>query len=119
MTAHDWEGGTRALGAFLNGNGLNWRTPHGEPVHDDSFLVLLNTHHEPLEFTLPARRFGARWALEIAHGAAGAGAGRALVDGPPGGLARGALAPRHAPRALTAPHGRPATSSSTTSCRGA
>ena len=66
MTRHDWEGGTRALGAFLNGDRLDWRTPHGEPVRDDSFLVLLNTHHDPLEFVLPARRFGARWALEIA-----------------------------------------------------
>jgi isoamylase len=66
MTRRDWEGGTRALGAFLNGDRLDWRTPYGEPVRDDSFLVLLNTHHEPLEFVLPARRFGARWALEIA-----------------------------------------------------
>ena len=44
------------------------RTPHGEPIVDDSFLLLFNAHSEPVEFTLPTRRFGTRWRLELATG---------------------------------------------------
>ena len=40
-------------------------TPHGEPVVDDSFLILFNAHHEPCEFTLPPRRFGRRWEVAL------------------------------------------------------
>ena len=32
---------------------------------DDTFLLLFNADHEPVTFTLPARRFGLRWALEL------------------------------------------------------
>ena len=28
---------------------------------DDTFLVLLNAHHEPMGFTLPAHRKNVRW----------------------------------------------------------
>ena len=41
---------------------------HGEEIVDDSFLLLFNAHFEPVEFTLPTRRFGARWELELATG---------------------------------------------------
>jgi glycogen operon protein len=40
-------------------------TPHGEPVHDDSLILLFNAGHESVEFTLPPRRFGAHWAVEL------------------------------------------------------
>ena len=36
-------------------------TPQGEPVVDDSFLLLFNGHYEPIEFKLPTKRFGTRW----------------------------------------------------------
>jgi glycogen operon protein len=65
MTRRDWEGGLHALGVFLNGDEISERTPRGEPIRDDSFIVLLSAHHEPLEFLLPARRFGMRWELEL------------------------------------------------------
>jgi glycogen operon protein len=66
MTRRDWQGaaGLR-LGVFLNGASLRTRTPQGEPVQDDSFLVLFNAHHEEAEFVLPPRRFGPRWELEL------------------------------------------------------
>ena len=35
------------------------RTPDGEEVVDDSFLLLFNAYGEPITFTLPTRRFGA------------------------------------------------------------
>ena len=61
-----WEGavGSR-LGVFLNGAELQTRAAHGEPVLDDSFLVLFNAEGEPVDFTLPPRRFGLHWALEL------------------------------------------------------
>jgi glycogen operon protein len=66
MTRRDWEGaGGLRLGVFLNGAELKERTPHGEPVHDDSFLILFNANHEDVVFTLPPRRFGLRWRLEL------------------------------------------------------
>ena len=39
--------------------------PPGKPVRDDSFIVLFNAEYEPVEFTLPPRRFGTRWLLEL------------------------------------------------------
>jgi len=66
MTQRDWrntEG--RAIGVFLNGDELRMRTRQNEDVHDESFLLLFNTHHEPVTFRLPTRRFGARWKLEL------------------------------------------------------
>jgi glycogen operon protein len=66
MTRRDWEdGGRRTLGMFLNGEELDETTSRGEPIGDESFLLLFNAHYEPVTFQLPARRFGARWKLEL------------------------------------------------------
>jgi isoamylase len=66
MTRRDWEGaGGSRIGIFLNGGELRMRTPRGEPVSDDSFLILFNAHHEDVVFTLPPRRFGLRWTIEL------------------------------------------------------
>jgi glycogen operon protein len=69
MTQREWQSpDTRTLGVFLNGEELHERTAHGEEIVDDSFLLLLNTAFEPAEFTLPTRRFGAHWQVELATG---------------------------------------------------
>jgi glycogen operon protein len=66
MTQRDWRrGDTRSIGAFLNGDEIHAQTPHGDPVSGDSFLLLFNAHHEPIEFKLPTKRFGTRWKLEL------------------------------------------------------
>jgi glycogen operon protein len=66
MTIRDWENpGSRSLGVFLNGEGLTDLTPWGERERDDSFLLMFNAHFEPVSFRVPARRFGARWELEL------------------------------------------------------
>jgi isoamylase len=71
MTGRDWDdGGARAIGVFLNGNETGSTTQHGEPVRDDSFLLLFNAHYEDVAFRLPARRFATRWALELSTGRA-------------------------------------------------
>jgi isoamylase len=62
MSRRDWaRDDVRALGIFLNGEEIPGPGPGGEPVVDDSFLVLLNAWHEPLGFRMPPRRFGNRW----------------------------------------------------------
>jgi len=67
MTQRDWRREDAfALGAFLNGDEIASRTPHGEEIVDDSFLLLFNAHSEPVTFTLPTRRFGPYWSVELA-----------------------------------------------------
>jgi glycogen operon protein len=66
MNRRDWDdGGLHSLGVFLNGDALRATDAHGEPISDDSFILLFNAHYEPVSFTLPPRRFAARWATEL------------------------------------------------------
>jgi glycogen operon protein len=66
MTRRDWEADDiHALGLFLNGEAIPETDRRGEPIVDDSFLLLFSAHHEDLTFTLPSRRYGMRWALEL------------------------------------------------------
>jgi isoamylase len=65
MTQRDWQQADGALGIFLNGEEVGSRTARGDQVYDDSFIVLVNAHREPVDFVLPARRFGARWEIEL------------------------------------------------------
>ncbi|HXY17222.1 MAG TPA: glycogen debranching protein GlgX [Gaiellaceae bacterium] len=65
MAQRDWQQADGALGIFLNGEEIDARTPRGDHVLDDSFVVLVNAHAEPVDFVLPARRFGSQWALEL------------------------------------------------------
>jgi isoamylase len=65
MTGRDWQGDRHVLGMFLNGQEIPALGPHGEPIEDDSFLMLFNGHEEGREFLLPPKRFGAQWELEL------------------------------------------------------
>jgi len=65
MSDEDWSTGyARAVGVFLNGTALLGRDPRGQRIHDDSFLVLLNAHHGPLQWTLP-KQWGTRWEVAV------------------------------------------------------
>jgi glycogen operon protein len=67
MTQKDWQRqDAHSLGVFLNGLEIPNRTPDGKDVVDDSFLLLFNAYADPITFTLPTRRFGPRWRVEIA-----------------------------------------------------
>jgi glycogen operon protein len=69
MTQKDWHRpDLHTLGVFLNGREIPSRTFDGEEIEDDSFLLLFNSSPEAATFTLPARRFGNRWQLQIATG---------------------------------------------------
>jgi isoamylase len=54
MSDEHWSSGfAKSLGVFLNGAGLASRDERGGLVLDDSFLLLINAHHEPLTFQAP------------------------------------------------------------------
>jgi glycogen operon protein len=66
MARREWDAqGDGRLGVFVNGNALRTVTAEGEPVRDDSFVVIFNAHHESTTFVLPTRRFGRRWQVEV------------------------------------------------------
>jgi glycogen operon protein len=66
MTEHDWDSGFgKAVTVFLNGEGLADVDARGERVVDDSFVVALNAHHEDIDFRLPGREYGTRWAVVV------------------------------------------------------
>lgn len=56
MTDEEWRFDyVRCLGMLLSGDTMDVRDAHGEPIRDDTFLLLLNAHFEPISFTLPGR----------------------------------------------------------------
>ncbi len=65
MTDEDWEAGhARAIGLFVNGEALTHRDQRGQPVVDDSFLLLFNAHHETIEWELPMQ-WGGPWTIVL------------------------------------------------------
>jgi glycogen operon protein len=66
MTQRDWSRGeAKTIGVFLNGDELPKHSVRGEDVQDDSFMLLFNGHYEPITFSLPTRRFGLRWTVDL------------------------------------------------------
>ncbi len=66
MTRRDWErDDIPAFGLFLNGQAIPYPGRRGERIVDDSFLVLINGHHEAVDVKLPSPRYGAEWAVEL------------------------------------------------------
>ncbi|MCB1821078.1 MAG: glycogen debranching enzyme, partial [Candidatus Competibacteraceae bacterium] len=62
MTEEQWHDGlTMAIGIFLNGEEIATPDRRGERIIDDSFILLFNAHHEPIEFTLPENLAPGEW----------------------------------------------------------
>jgi isoamylase len=56
-----WDAGwVRSVGLLLNGKTLNVADENGNKIVDDTFLLLVNSHHEGVEFTLPQKTTGPR-----------------------------------------------------------
>ena len=55
------------LGATWDGAGVNFEEVDdtGAPIVADTFLLLLNAHHEAVPFILPAHRTRVRWELAL------------------------------------------------------
>ncbi len=64
MTEADWNNSQiRFLGLRLAGDAIEELDEHGEPITDDTVLVLLNGHYEPINFVLPECPSFERWRL--------------------------------------------------------
>ena len=54
MSEEEWNSPlVRCLGMLVSGDAVDLVNEHGEPVRDDTFLLLINAHHEPILFVLP------------------------------------------------------------------
>ena len=65
MTDEEW--GThfvKMLGVLLSGDALDVRDWHGQPITDDTFLMLLNASHDAVDFVLPSQA-AQRWAVVL------------------------------------------------------
>ena len=66
MAEADWEAGfAKSLTVFLNGNAITEPGPRGEPITDDSFLLLFNAAEHDVEFIIPPPEYGERWVTEL------------------------------------------------------
>ena len=66
MTRKDWDSGFgKSLGVFLNGEGIHEPDERGQRIVDDSFLLLFNAHHEPIEFSLLGGEYAQNWRVVL------------------------------------------------------
>ena len=57
MSDDEWNSPfVRCLGMLLSGDTIDVQTFEGEPIRDDTFLLLINAHHEPLQFVMPGQK---------------------------------------------------------------
>jgi glycogen operon protein len=72
MKKDDWEKPyVRSLGFLLGGDAIATPDDEGNRIVGDTLLVLMNAHHEPITFLLPAIEWGADWELVVDTAAAG------------------------------------------------
>jgi glycogen operon protein len=66
MTDEEWnQSFARCLGLFLAGSAIEEYDDRGNLVKDDNLILLLNSHHETIPFTLPAEPANARWEVLV------------------------------------------------------
>ena len=53
------------MGVMLNGETIGDVDENGEPVRDDTFLIMLNCHHEPIQFYVPKGPTNERWEIIV------------------------------------------------------
>jgi glycogen operon protein len=75
MTDQEWaQDFARSVAVYLAGDGMEESDARGRRVRDESFLLLLNAHHEAIEFLLPELHPHASWEVildtSFAHGLA-------------------------------------------------
>ena len=64
MTEEQWNTGwMRSLAVMLNGSTLGQMDETGEPITDDTFLVMLNSYADCVTYTLPQSPRNRGWKL--------------------------------------------------------
>ncbi|HEY7650412.1 MAG TPA: glycogen debranching protein GlgX [Methylomirabilota bacterium] len=61
MTEQDWTSYNRCFGLQLAGDAIEEVDAKGERIVGATLMILLNAHHEPLDFVLPAHRPETQW----------------------------------------------------------
>ncbi len=62
MSDHEWTHDfARCLGVCLCGETIEERDQRGQVIRDDNFLLLFNSHHETIPYTLPLLSKGSQW----------------------------------------------------------
>ncbi|HET7328760.1 MAG TPA: glycogen debranching protein GlgX [Nocardioidaceae bacterium] len=62
MDDDDWSAGSvRSMAVYLNGRAITEPDTRGEEIEGESFLLLLNSGLEPVDFTVPDGLFGDAW----------------------------------------------------------
>jgi glycogen operon protein len=66
MREENWHrGDARAVALLLNGDAITEADAQGNRISDESFLILLNSHYEPLDFVIPERGYGGLWRVAV------------------------------------------------------
>jgi len=66
MSDEEWGlGWVRCLGLLLNGKTIGEVDDSGEPIIDDTFLIMLNCHHEPIQFFVPETPNAEKWEIVL------------------------------------------------------
>jgi isoamylase len=64
MSEESWNSAfAKSLAVYLNGNGIHHVGNQGEHIVDDNFYIIFNAHYQPLEYTLPASKYGDAWTM--------------------------------------------------------
>ena len=51
----------QSLAVYLSGLGIHSVGPKGERIFDDSFYVIFNASHLPLQYSFPSKKYGDNW----------------------------------------------------------
>jgi glycogen operon protein len=66
MTDEEWDqSSARGLGMSLAGGAIGEDDQRGQPLSDDDFILLLNSHHERIDFALPVLPSASVWSVLI------------------------------------------------------
>jgi len=66
MNEEDWQAPyVRSLAFLLGGDSIATPDEKGQRIVGDTLLVLMNAHHEPVPYTLPAVTWGEEWEILI------------------------------------------------------
>ncbi len=66
MSDEDWNNAeARCFGLRLAGDAIEESDDRGNRIVDDTLLILVNAHHEPIPFTLLAHRRKLRWEVVV------------------------------------------------------
>ncbi|CAB0850636.1 glycogen debranching enzyme GlgX [Corynebacterium diphtheriae] len=66
MGQSDWDFACgKSLMVYFNGKAIQEPDARGQRIEDNSFIMMFNAYHEPIDFTLPDTEFGPAWKLIV------------------------------------------------------